>query len=92
MTHTATGTGWRHARPTPPSPRRATWASDAPTTRQRSVVRVVRKGRRVIILRYYNDRSVAETAAVLGCTHGTVKSQCSRAVGRLGQTLGCGDG
>ena len=33
------------------------------------------KQRAIIVLRYYGQLSVAETAAAIGCTEGTVKSQ-----------------
>ena len=39
--------------------------------------------RSMVVLRYYFDRSEAEVAQVLGCSVGTVKSTCSRALGRL---------
>lgn len=44
--------------------------------------------RAVLVLRYFEDLSEAETAAILGCSIGTVKSQCSRGLGRLRLALG----
>lgn len=44
--------------------------------------------RAVIVLRFYQDLSVEQTADVLGVTPGTVKSQTSKATGRLRQALG----
>lgn len=41
------------------------------------------KARAVVVLRYYEQLSEAETADVLGISVGTVKSQCSRAIGAL---------
>jgi RNA polymerase sigma-70 factor (sigma-E family) len=39
--------------------------------------------RAVLVLRYFDDLTEAETARVLGCTVGTVKSQHARALARL---------
>jgi RNA polymerase sigma-70 factor (sigma-E family) len=44
--------------------------------------------RAVVVLRYVEDLSVAETAAALGVRDGTVKSQSSAAMSRLRDRLG----
>jgi RNA polymerase sigma-70 factor (sigma-E family) len=43
--------------------------------------------RAVVVLRYYEDLTEAEIAAVMGVTAGTVKSQAARALRRLGAIL-----
>jgi RNA polymerase sigma-70 factor (sigma-E family) len=44
--------------------------------------------RAVLVLRYWNDLSVEETADVLGCSPGTVKSQAARGIDALRRRLG----
>jgi RNA polymerase sigma-70 factor (sigma-E family) len=41
------------------------------------------KARAVVVLRYWADQSIDQTAALLGCTPGNVKSQSSRALEKL---------
>jgi RNA polymerase sigma-70 factor (sigma-E family) len=44
--------------------------------------------RAVIVLRYFADLSEAQTAAIMGCSVGTVKSHASKALTRLRETPG----
>jgi RNA polymerase sigma-70 factor (sigma-E family) len=48
--------------------------------------------RAVLVLRYFDDLTEADTARVLGCTVGTVKSQHARALARLRQLTADPDG
>lgn len=47
------------------------------------IARLPRKQRAALLLRYYEDRTDAEIAEVLGCSTGTVRSHISRALSTL---------
>ena len=54
----------------------------------RAVLRLPPRTRAVLVLRYWEDLSEAETAHILDCSVGSVKSQASRGLRRLAQELG----
>lgn len=43
--------------------------------------------REAFLMRYWEDMDVAETAAAMGCSEGSVKTHCSRATHALAQSL-----
>ena len=44
--------------------------------------------REAFLMRYWEEMDVAETAAAMGCSEGSVKTHCSRAVHALSKSLG----
>ncbi|HET9633411.1 MAG TPA: SigE family RNA polymerase sigma factor [Terrabacter sp.] len=56
---------------------------DERTDLWRALERLPRRQRAVVVLRFYEDLSEAETAEIMQCSVGTVKSQASRALAKL---------
>ncbi len=54
---------------------------------ERALEKLPARQREAFVLRYWEDMDVAETAAMMGCSQGSVKTHCSRAVHSLAATL-----
>ncbi|MGL5808347.1 MAG: SigE family RNA polymerase sigma factor [Nocardioides sp.] len=84
--------------------RRRSWRRDIPTDRlpetvheppledrpamREALQQLTPRQRAVVVLRYYRDLSVEDTATELGCSVGTVKSQTSDALKKMRALLG----
>ncbi len=58
----------------------------------RALAQLPPRQRAVLVLRYFDDLSEAETARAIGCSVGTVKSTTSRALARLREQANVTDG
>jgi len=65
---------WEDTRPAEIELRSTVW---------KSLAQLPRRQRAVVVLRYYEDLSEAETAEIMGISIGTVKSTASRALAKL---------
>jgi len=72
------------------------WSADPADAHQQSQVvalieqalaRLPTRQRQAFLLRYWEELDVAEAAAAMGCSEGSVKTHCSRAVHALAEML-----
>ncbi len=86
---------WRRERPTELLPETAyadpTGTSDDRADLRRALASLGASQRAIVVLRYWDDLSVEQTADALGCSTGNVKSQAARGLARLREVLGVSD-
>ncbi|MEU6378313.1 SigE family RNA polymerase sigma factor [Streptomyces sp. NPDC046909] len=65
-------------------------ADDVPLrlTLLQALARLPAKDRAVVVLRYWEDRSIEETADAMHASSAAVRTRCTRALGRLRELLG----
>jgi RNA polymerase sigma-70 factor (sigma-E family) len=74
---------WRGEHPTADLPETHSPASEPHTDLWHALANLPRRQRAVIVLRYFDDLTEAETARALRISVGTVKSQTARALAKL---------
>jgi RNA polymerase sigma-70 factor (sigma-E family) len=84
---------WRRERSVAALPDEAAWRDQTEAVDERLALitalgRLPTRQRATLVLRYFDDLSVEDTAHVLGCTPGTVKSHSARGLDSLRLQLG----
>jgi len=71
----------------PPPPDAALQQKQVIARIERALERLPARQREAFLLRYWEGMDITETAAVMGCTEGSVKTHCSRATHALAAAL-----
>jgi RNA polymerase sigma-70 factor (ECF subfamily) len=71
----------------PVDPAAATEQREAMRIIEQAIARLPARQREAFLLRYWEELDVAETAAAMRCSEGSVKTHCSRAVHALAEML-----
>jgi RNA polymerase sigma-70 factor (ECF subfamily) len=71
----------------PATPQQALEQSQLVAIIEREVARLPARQREAFLMRYWEDLDIAETAAAMGCSEGSVKTHCSRATHTLAAAL-----
>jgi RNA polymerase sigma-70 factor (sigma-E family) len=71
-----------------PEPPRSDGSAELRVTLLAALAELPARARAVVVLRYWEDLSIEQTAEALGCSVGTVKAQSSRALATLRDRLG----
>ena len=74
-------------RSAPPPPDTALQQKQVIARIEQALTRLPARQREAFLLRYWEGMDITETAAVMGCTEGSVKTHCSRATHALAATL-----
>jgi len=74
-------------RSAPPPPDEALQQKQVIARIERALERLPARQREAFLLRYWEGMDIIETAAVMGCTEGSVKTHCSRATHALAAAL-----
>jgi RNA polymerase sigma-70 factor (ECF subfamily) len=71
----------------PPNPQDQVDQKQVMAAIEEALAKLPARQREAFLLRYWEEFDVAETAAAMGCSEGSVKTHCSRAVAALSATL-----
>lgn len=76
-----------HAAPSPASPDEEMSQSQTMKAIEEGLAKLPARQREAFLLRYWEEMDVAETARIMGCSQGSVKTHCSRATHALAAWL-----